>query len=653
MISREQIDAELKRRGVAIPGAAPQSAQSSAPSFSRAEIDAELQRRGVSTGNAPQSPPGGQPSGDTGSFLDYVPGVSQAMSLYDMATQGLPGGQVPPSVAQRQERFGEGTSAAAGMVAGLAGGAAGAAKGGASILGRALGAGAGTAAADAATQAAQEGQVDPRQTLAAGTVGAIAQPAGEALGAAVPAAARALFRGGEKGRQGVQAAIDDAARLGETPTIAQATGGSGAATSERAVASIPGGAGTIRRAAQQANERARSLVERYSTVGGREIDDELAGQTAIRGVEDFNTRFRTRSGQLFDDLTNRVGADRASAVTNTQKVLDDLTKPVKGAEKTSQRFSSGFLRDMQGDLAADAAAGGGQIPFAALQRLRSLVGERLGDPGLSADLTQAQLKKLYGTLSSDIQAAANGAGAGQAFSRANRYFRSGRQRIETTLEPLTKSRAPDRILSSIMSGGRTGGTQIRTLMKSLTSEQQDIVTGSVVRRLGTANPGQQGAEGADFNFGTFLTRWNQLDKNAKAALFNRGRNVQMGQDLEALARHAGRIRETSPAFANPSSAGSGAVGGITGMVGMGSLLAAPVIGSSALMFPVMMAGGAISANAVSRLMTSPRFVRWLAQSTKMKPQGVGAHLGRLATLAAKEDPDTQQAIADYLGMFQE
>lgn len=54
----------------------------------------------------------------------------------------------------------------------------------------------------------------------------------------------------------------------------------------------------------------------------------------------------------------------------------------------------------------------------------------------------------------------------------------------------------------------------------------------------------------------------------------------------------------------------------------------------------------------ARLMTSHRFVQWLAQTSTLKPQGIAAHIGRLSGIAQKEDPDVQAAIGQYLEAMQ-
>lgn len=524
---------------------------------------------------------------------------------------------------------------------------------------RALGVGGATGAGDVAQQASESlvgdrQGIDPGRALATGALGGVGQAAGEAIGAVAPAAIRGIFRGGAQGRQGVQEAIEDAARVGGTPTVAQATQSTFLDSLEQLLAKAPGGAGRIRQRVQSTTQNVRQGLERLASVGGRGLDAETGGRAAIRGVEDFVESFQARSGPLFDEITNRVGASTPAPLTNTQRTLQELTAPIAGAEQTSARFTSPFIRGLADDLAADAGASG-QVPFQALQRVRSLVGERLANPSLTSDVPTAQLRRLYGAISDDIRSTAQAAGpdASRAFARANRFYRAGQQRIQETLEPLVRNRVPEQVFESLLRGGKTGGTQIRTVMRSLRPEQQDAITGTAIRRLGTAVPSQQGAEGAEFSFNTFLTRWNQLDDAAKDALFRRGRNMTLGNDLDALARYAERVRESSQAFANPSGTSGATLGSTAGLLSAGSVAAAPFLGTGALALPAIFAGGAAASNLGARLMTSRPFVRWLAEATRVNPNGIPAHVGRLSALAEREDPETQAEILGYLEQIQQ
>jgi len=47
-------------------------------------------------------------------------------------------------------------------------------------------------------------------------------------------------------------------------------------------------------------------------------------------------------------------------------------------------------------------------------------------------------------------------------------------------------------------------------------------------------------------------------------------------------------------------------------------------------------------------MRNRAFVHWLANGTQVRPNGIGAHLARLAAIAKEQDPQTQDDIAEFL-----
>ncbi len=591
----------------------------------------------------------GDVAGNVGEF--FAKPVLDAVDIYQ---QGLgPGGRLPESVGERSRSTSETARNLAAFAAPAAGGAAAvnlATQAGKGVIGRAGAAGLGSAAGEVVGQAGEDiaqGQapdVSATDILLSAAGGAVGQPVGEALGYAVPAAVRGLFRGGEQGRQGVQQAIDDAARFGTTPTVAQATHTPGLDSLESLLSKTPGGAGVIRKRVQETTDRVREkLLDAAQQGTSRALDAETAGIAVSRGVDDFVAGFRQRSEPLFEKVTAAVGADTPANVISTMSTLEDLTRSVAGAQQTSQRFTNPFIRGLYDDLVAD-AGDTTTLPFEALQRVRGLVGAKIADNGLTSDVPTGQLKRIYGAISTDLEQAAKAAGpdASRLFGQATKFYNSGLKRIDDTLAPLVRSGIPEKIFDSLVRGAKSGPTQIRKTLRSLTPEQQDIIAGTVIRRLGTARSGQQGAQGDQFSFGTFLTEFDKLDDAARDALFKRGRNTSFGDDLEALARYAERVRESSSAFANPSGTAGAAVGQTAGALSIGGF----IIGNWTLPFTI--AATALGANASARLMTSPNFVRWLAESTRLAPNGIAPHVGRLAgIIGAEENSDIRGAMLEF------
>lgn len=565
-------------------------------------------------------------------------------------TMGLRNGRLAVmSQDEFAEREAEVRPAIASMAAGnaavaLAGKALGAAPAVAQIAGRVAASGGAAGGVDYVEKG------DLASAGKAAVFGMLGQGGGEAVSAALPAMVRGIIRGGETGRRSMQEAITDLAGADAVPTLGQASELPQAKILENLVGKVPGATSRLKRAVTQQADKVQGMLTRTAEgLAGRNIgriDPMAAGVEVQRGIKNFTVQFQGKSDELFGKLRKLLPGDRRVAVGNTAQALDELTALIPGAEATSAAFVNPKVKAIAEALQTDVGATG-QLPVEALFKLRSTVGRALGDAGLVSDLPRAELKRLYAALSSDIEAAAKAGGeqTHQAFKRANAYYRAGNQRIETALEPLAAKAVPEKVFQALETGGKLGATQLRTLRRSLSKDQWEIVAATAVKNLGKATPGAQDAAGEVFSFETYLTRWNQLDNAAKDALFGGVGTIKT--DLEKIARHAQRVRESSRALFGTSGtaenlAGMAAVSGaagalVTGNFGTLALIAAPMVG----------------ANGLARLMTNPSTIKWLAESTKIRPNGISAHLGRLAAIAARSDDETREAISGYLGALGE
>ena len=509
------------------------------------------------------------------------------------------------------------------------------------------------------------GMQDPRtmgqratETGIIGATGGLGQAAGSAIGAAIRGAPRSVARGtGEGAAEGVQEAVQDLARFDVTPSVAQATKNQFLDGVESLLSRTPGGAGRFRKVVTDTTQRiADSLEGKVTTLTGRTaVDPEFVGRVVQRGIDDplgsgFVQRFQNTAGELY----NRIGInpDQQVSVQNTRSALEALNL-VPDVPSVNALVTSPTVRGLGTELPET-------LTYEALSRVRSAVGRRLANPSLVSDVPRADLKRLYAGISADMEEAARQAGpqAERAFKRANQFYSAGSQRIEDTLESLASKATPEEIFLALERGGKRGPTQIRTVMRSLKPGEREILAGGIIRRLGNPTPGQAGAEGAQFSFETFLTNWNRLDNAAKRAMLDWPQMRGMRNDLEALARASERVRESSRAFANPSGTAGATAGQTATFLGGGSaaagagMAALGIPGATGfLAFPAVLALGALTSNAGARLMTSPKVVRWLAQSTKIKPGGFAGHLGRLGSIAATAEPETRQAILEYMNQF--
>ncbi|WP_162600759.1 hypothetical protein [Paraburkholderia sp. C35] len=256
-----------------------------------------------------------------------------------------------------------------------------------------------------------------------------------------------------------------------------------------------------------------------------------------------------------------------------------------------------------------------QLPYEALKKLRTLVGDEISNGSLVSDVPRSKWKALYAALSSDLEGAAKATGnadAVKAMDRANAFSRAGHARIEDVLDKVAKQDLPEKVFKSAVNPAdmEAGATKIQGIMKSLTNEERSVVKSAFIRRMGTASAGQQGAEGGLFSSQTFLTNWNKMSAAAKDVMFSSA-DGNLRKSLDAIAQTADRIKQGGKVLANPS--GTGPVVAATGLISsVGTALGTGNLG---------VAGGllasAAGANLTSKLMTNPRFVGWLARATKI------------------------------------
>ena len=485
--------------------------------------------------------------------------------------------------------------------------------------------------------------------------GAGAQAVAGLLGGLAPSAAltgaqsgvRGLMRGGEAGRQQLEQAIDDFAVLGATPSVGQGTGRWSMQGAESLLSGGPTSGGVMRRFAEAQNEQIGSGLADVSNQLARNISGERAGRAIERGVQTFSKNTNAMRKALYWQADQHIPSDTPIGVPNTQRALADLTTPIAGAEATTGAQISPKIQQMADNLAQDVAAaqqaGLPGIPYEAVKRIRSQIGEELSDFSLSTDRPTAQLKRLYGSLSQDLEAAAQAQGpsAVAAVRRANNYFKASADRLETLERVVDKNGGPEKVFQAAMSGTKDGATTLRAVMRSLPEDGQKAVSAAVIKRMGLANPGAQNAAGDAFSPNTFLTNWGSLSPEARRTLFGRY-GAGFSEDMDKIARVAERIKEGSEVFRNPSgTANRGAA------LAYGASLATAIMSGSPLLVGGIVSGGGVS-NLAARLMTNPRWVKWLARSTDLPVGALPAQLNVLKRISAEnDDPDIAEA-ADLL-----
>lgn len=299
------------------------------------------------------------------------------------------------------------------------------------------------------------------------------------------------------------------------------------------------------------------------------------------------------------------------------------------------------VEDTLGELQAAADAAGGRLPYEAIKKLRTLVGNEIDDAGLVSDLPRSKFKALYAALSRDLEGAASEAGSDalRAYRRANNYTRVGHERVDVLSRVIDKNGGPEAVFNAALSGTRDGATTLRAVMQSIPKDAQRSVTAAVVRRMGMPNPGQAGVDAAEqFSSRTFLTNWSKMSPEARSALFNR-HGSDFSRNMDRIARVADNLDQGAGFYRNPSGTANRAAAMTYGASLVGGLF------TGTLALPV---AAGVTANILARATVNPKVVASLARATELPVSGIPSTIRELHKIAEEDGDDSAAELADLL-----
>lgn len=494
------------------------------------------------------------------------------------------------------------------------------------------------------------------------TIAGLAGAAVPGVAATAPAAVtRRTLAGDQASRQAGIQRVKQFGEAGTTPSVAQAFQKHAGQGTEAFLARDPGGHGVMRDFAMKQAEQIGGRVDDVASILSGKTSPMIAGRAIEEGITGgggFLEKFKNTSRQLYDRLDTFLPGNKEVPISNMTSALSRLTKPTAGAEELTKtlinskvlQISQATQRDLAGQpptqtitlLGANGQPistvniGGtpskNTIPYEALKDIRSRIGEMIADSGMTSDIPRRQLKQLYGALTADMKEAVRATGSKEAqnvFNRANAYTKAGHDRIDNILQPILNKASPEQMFQSAMAGSKEGDSMIHSVMQSLPDKQQRIVAATILKKLGLAAPGKQGAEGNTFSVDTYLTNWNRMSPEAKRSLFSRY-GESFTRDLDVIAKTAADIKQGGQVYANPS----GTAPALTLQHTLGGALIAMLTGHPGVAAAI--GGDMIATGAMSRAMTNPRFVNWLARSTTMPTSSAPAMMNELEQISRQQ-----------------
>jgi hypothetical protein len=538
-------------------------------------------------------------------------------------------------------------------------GAAGQALSAAPVLDTAAGAmGAGAA------QAAQEGGLSPTQQMILGLVGAAAPAGLRDAGYGLAGAVRSAMRGGDAGA--MRANIRQAGQEGIDLSAGQAAEGGMAKSMEGFLYNTPTGRGPIeaQRAAQTTQVQS-AVSDITQLANGARPDPIRAGRAIQSEVTDvFTPQVRQTRDQLYGRVDRLIPDQTPIGIPSFRQTLEELTTVNPVLPTTTGRMNSPYLTQLRTGLEQDLTRFYGQpiqlgqinaLPYEVMKDLRNRIGRQLESNQLISDLPRGELKRLYRTLMDDLRGSLQSQGNQQglsALNRADQYNRAIHDRIDNILDPIAQRNTPEEAFNAAMANSAEGGTRLRVVMRSLQPEARRIVAATVLNRIGRAANSVQDETGEVFSVETFGTKWAGLSpvvKSEIAAALGPG----MGERLDDIATAVSRIKSGTAAGRNTSGTAINTAFSslltITGGAAGAAVSGAPGAAVGGL---AGAASSALASRALARLMVNPRFVGWLATTTRVPDRSLAPMLQALRPMLKDEDPETQQAVEEFLGAVQ-
>ena len=355
-----------------------------------------------------------------------------------------------------------------------------------------------------------------------------------------------------------QAAAQAASRIGVTPTLGMQ--GRGSALLEAGLEKVPFTTGRVAQAADRTSDQMSDVLDRATAKVGDATTNVAAGEAAQRGADAFVSNFQNKSTKLFNAVDDKIGFKTNVQAPNALNTVKELTKYASQYPEISSFLNRPKFQSLMNSLQKETQLLNEKgkpfqilntVPYELLKDLRSNIGRSIGKMnGPMSDLPEAELKRLYSSLTDDMRLAAEAAGpdAVKAFERANKFYRAGQARIDNVIKDVANAKSPEiaynKIVGMTLDNSPRGSVKALTqLKKSLPKEEWSTVSSTILKKLGDTSAGRAGAEGTTaFSASSFLTNWNKMSNPAKTVLTSGNVPQSVRRELDDLATTVARFK---------------------------------------------------------------------------------------------------------------
>jgi hypothetical protein len=346
--------------------------------------------------------------------------------------------------------------------------------------------------------------------------------------------------------------------------------------------------------------------------------------TAIRDWVGPKSQAMTKAA--YDAVDNVVNPGVTAPLAETAKVAADIAARRTNANLAGQSKALGEIEQ------AISAPGG--MNYQGIKDLRTAIGEKMNSGILPEGMSGAELKRIYGALTTDLKnvvGAAGGQRGVQLFERANALNRTvqGRREALAKIVGVDGNASAEQVFDRVLklASDKSGGNlSLLAKVRNTAGQDWDEMASAALARLGRDASGNLTPD-------RFVTALGGLSEAGKRILFRDPAHRQAVDDIATVAQ---RAQEAAKRFGNPSGTAQN-----TGfMAGLGGMALDPVTTISAL----------VGGNVLSRIVSQPATAK--AMSRFAKAYDLAIRKPGQATTAAAQSSARQFAteLGEKLGV---
>jgi hypothetical protein len=400
----------------------------------------------------------------------------------------------------------------------------------------------------------------------------------------------------------------------------------------KVASNVPVGGTPLRRASQNAIDQLGEAATRTQQ-GYGSGSPVSAGREAETGINDWiKNKSADRVASQYAKVDELVNPDTMIPLTNTRQTAQSIL---------SRRERAAITQPSEAvNRVAEAVKRNG-MDYEGIKDLRSYIGNLVDTGVLPVDMSKAELKRIYGSLTADLRESVRASGGDRAvgaWERANRLAAATSQRREN-LARIVGAKSDEQVFSRIASAaasGTKGDIQLLSqARRSVDPETWDEIASAVISSLGrspAAGGGPERMVAGDFSPDRFVTAWGKLSPQAKSLLFRSTGKPQLAQSLDDIAAVSQRFKMLQQ-YANPSGTAQNVIGAAMG----GGLLVDPVSAATSIM----------SARIVSEILARPVTAKAMSSWAKAyagATSGTTAAIGNYLRASAVFANDVANAI---------